>query len=334
MIWYKKSQEQDPYHELWSREQWLHPIENAERMTFPLVVTAEPTNACQNKCLYCSRQLMKREIGYMTKETMERISREAAAHRAAIRHGGFGEPLMHPEIVDLIAINKKQGALTTIFTNCNLLTEEMVRRFVDLGLDEIRFSSSGISPEEHNAIRRNSDYHADFERKLEMAHNVREKMNAQRPFLTLYTNVIDYGTENFKSNIDNYQKRYMSFADKIDIDLTMFSRVKELDQVQHLYQQQSVHEEHKPCVTLFLKVIVHWNGDVFGCDCAYNHEPDFYLGNLGQKGYSIEEGYRSEKMRDLRAQLSYSMQHDHFSLCRECFSNTTKWQDKTALGDC
>jgi MoaA/NifB/PqqE/SkfB family radical SAM enzyme len=327
MRWYKTSPESDPYHELWARKEWLAPLENRDTIRFPHVITVEPTNVCQNKCLYCSRQLMNRKYGYLAPEIMERISREAAGRSTCVRHGGFGEPLLHPKIVDLIAASKRHGVLTTIFTNGNLLTEDMMNAFIDLGLDEIRFSSSGITPGEHNRVRKNSDYHTDFDRKLEMAFRLREKKGSVRPFLTLYTNVLDYGAETFVENIDGYKDRYLQIADKVDIDLTMFSRVKDLSHVRPLYEAQTVEEIHKPCVTLYLKVIVHWNGDVFCCDCAYNYEEEFFLGNLTDSGFSIEKGFCSEKINTLRQQLSVSMNHDRFALCRACFANTTKWDN-------
>lgn len=325
MIFYKTDRQDDPYIELWGRETWLHPIENADTMQFPLIVTVEPTNACQNNCLYCSRQLMKRKIGYMPLEIMERISAEAGEHGAAIRHGGFGEPLLHPKIVDLIASNKKHDVLTTIFSNCNQLTEDMMRAFVDLGLDEIRFSSSGVTPDEHNAVRKNSNYKRDFDEKLMMAHRIREEMGATRPFLTLYTNVIDYDSEVFKEYIDGYRDHYIQFADKIDIDLTMFSRVKHLDHVKDLYAQQTVNETHKKCVNLFLKLITHYNGDVFACDKVYDYDEDYFLGSLQNPDFTISKGYKSAKMDNLRDKLSFDMRHDDFDLCKDCYSNTTKW---------
>lgn len=327
MYRYKNSPDDDPYRELWSRDKWLHPLENADTMRFPLVVTVEPTNACQNKCLYCSRQIMDRKIGYMDLDVMDKISYEAGRHRAAIRHGGFGEPLLHPKIVDIVASNKKHDVLTTIFSNCHQMDEDTMRAFVDLGLDEIRFSSSGLTPEEHNAIRLKSDYTDDFARKLEMAYNIREKMNAKKPFLTLYTNVMDYSSESFTENVEDYFQHYLQFADKVDIDLTMFSRVKELEHVKEYVEKQTVKEQYKRCVTLFLKVIAHWNGDIFGCDCCYNYEDDFYLGTIGKDNFTIEEGYLSEKMNKLREKLSFNLSHRDFALCKDCYSNTTKWDD-------
>ena len=325
MIWYKVNHNKDPYRELWSRKEWLNPIKNAASIKFPLIITVEPTNICQYKCLYCSRQLMNRKEGMMSIETMELISKEASEHHSAIRHGGFGEPLLHPGIVDLIRVNKENKILTTIFTNGNLLTEDMMREFVDLGLDEIRFSTSGITPETHNEIRKKSDYHRDFEEKVKMAYEVRGKMKSKYPFITVYSNVIDYQSKIITENIESYKSKYMLYADKIDIDLTDFSRVKHLEHVKELYKSQRINEEYKPCVILYLKVIVHWNGDVFGCDCVYNFEDKFYIGTIGKDNFTIEKGYLSPKMQELRKQLGFSLNHNQFELCKCCYANTNKW---------
>ena len=227
----------------------------------------------------------------MSIETMELIAREAEAHNAAIRHGGFGEPLLHPQITDIVAICKHRKILTTIFSNCSFLTKEHMRAFVDLGLDEIRLSSSGITADEHNTVRNKSNFGRDLEEKIEMARSIRDQMNSSRPFLTLYTNVLDYGSDIFQENIESYKSRFLPLVDKIDIDLTMLSRVKHLDQVRDLYERQTINETHKPCLTLFLKIIAHWNGDVFACDIAFNFEEEYYLGTLGNEGFTIERGY-------------------------------------------
>ncbi|MBN2483456.1 MAG: radical SAM protein [Candidatus Omnitrophica bacterium] len=323
MIYYKTSKQDDPYFELWSRKEWLYPLENADAMQFPLIVTVEPTNRCQNKCLYCSRQLMTRTFGNLDLATMEKIAEESGHHRAAIRHGGFGEPLLHPDIEKIVAISNKYNVLTTIFTNGMNLSEKMMESFVRNDLSEIRFSSSGITPDVHNKIRRNSDYSRDFDEKIKMAHRVRARMGSKKPFFTLYTNVIDYNDSNFQENLEIYRDRYLEYVDKVDIDLTMFSRVKHLDHVKDLYSKQTVNEEYKKCVGLFLKVIVHWNGDLFACDKLYDFHEDYYLGNL--KDVSIAQGYGSEKMKYLRDNVSFAMNHQDFEYCRNCYTNTSKW---------
>lgn len=333
MIWYKTQREDDPYNKLWAQDEWLYPVENAENISFPIIVTVEPTNVCTNKCLYCSRRLMDRKIGYMSLETMELIALEAGNFDAAIRHGGFGEPLLHPEIAEIVAICKKHGVLTTIFTNGTLLDEKMMRSFVESGLDEIRFSTSGIDPEVHNTYRKGSDYKKDFDEKLKMADDVRKELGSNKPYFTVFSNVIDLEDKNFVEKVDEYAAHYLQYADKIDIDLTMFSRVKGFEDVSQLYDRQKVKEVHKACVDLFLKVIVHWNGDVFACDKAYNREEDFYLGTIGKEGFTIADGFVSEKIKSLRKNVSFALNHEYYYLCKDCYSCTTKWYDASLLHD-
>ena len=113
---------------------------------------------------------------------------------------------------------------------------------------------------------------------------------------------------------------------KVDIDLTGFSRVKHLYHAKDLYKKQTI-RKRKRCLDLFLKLIVHWNGDFFVCDRLWDYEETYFLGNLN-KGQKIEDGWKSEKIKKLRNELSFDTNHENYSLCKDCFSNTNKWENK------
>jgi radical SAM protein with 4Fe4S-binding SPASM domain len=325
MIQYKTNKEQDPYFALWQRPTWLHPIENAKNIRFPLIVTVEPTNRCNLTCLYCSRQLMDRPIGLMSEKVFDKIVNECAKHDSAIRHGGFGEPFLHPKMDKFLEMSNKAGVLTTVFTNGKGMTEKMMQGMVEHQLDEIRFSTSGVTAAEHEHIRKGSQYKKDFEDKIRRVSEIRQEKSSFKPYMTVYSNVMSYEDPKFKAELESYQTHFLQWADKVDIDLTMFSRVKELDHVKELYEHQTVQEVHKPCVDLFLKIVVHWNGDVFACDKIFNRDEIYLLGNLEEEGSSIEEMVQSSKMQALRQKLSFGKGHMDFPTCKDCFSNTTKW---------
>lgn len=333
MIWYKDNIDSDPYIELWRRKEWLYPFENPGREVFPLIITVEPTNHCQNDCLYCCRQMMTRKKGFMSLELMEKTAQVAGENKSAIRHGGFGEPLLHKQITEFIALSNKYNVLTTIFTNGTYLTEEMMHLFIDHELDEIRFSSTGISPTEHNQIRQPSDFYKDFESKLKMAYRVKQERDSQKPFLTVYTHVATYDDENFKNNVLKYKDKHLQYADKVDIDLTMYSRVKHIDRVKNVEEKTIIKEEYEPCVILYLKNIVHWNGDVFACDIPFNHEESHALGNLMDEHFDLKRENNSFKVQKLRADLCNDLKHKQYGICKDCYSNTTKWDDKSFWED-
>jgi MoaA/NifB/PqqE/SkfB family radical SAM enzyme len=300
MIFFKTGPQSDPYYDLWHSPEWLFPFDNKDKLIFPKILTVEPTNICQNKCIYCSTRLMNRPSGFMSLELMEKIANEARQYGASIRFGGFGEPLIHKDFVEMVRFCKEKGVRTTVFTNCKLLDEEMMAAFCRCGLDEIRFSGSGVDAGTHNEIRKNSDYEKDFKEKIIMAYEVREKLNASRPFFAIYTNVFDYDAPEFEDLKDEYVSFFLRYVDKIDIDLTNLSRVKDMDEVRRYYPAHTINQVYKPCVTLYHKFIIHWNGDVFACDIPYNFESGYFLGNIGIEGTSLYDMYRCEKIKRLR----------------------------------
>ncbi len=75
-------------------------------------VYIEPTNMCNLQCSTCMRNVWEEPNGKMEIETYYRIFRgiEEVELRPAIFFGGIGEPLFHPEIVEMIRGAKELGA--------------------------------------------------------------------------------------------------------------------------------------------------------------------------------------------------------------------------------
>ena len=67
--------------------------------------------------------------------------------------GGYGEPLSHPRILDMIEQAKKAGYSVSLITNGILLTEQVTRRLIDLRLDKLWVSLDGASPECYADVR-------------------------------------------------------------------------------------------------------------------------------------------------------------------------------------
>ena len=324
MIFYKTKPPDDPYYDLWNSPEWLFPFENMERLTFPKILTVEPVNVCQNSCIYCGMRLMDRKTGSMLPKTMEKIAEEASRYGASVRFGGFGEPLIHKDITSFVKMCKDRGVRSTIFTNARFLTEDMMRKLCDIGLDEIRFSSAGISEAEHREIRKNSDWNRDFMDKVLMAKRVRDKAGSKKPYLALFSIVFDYENPDFKSNLDAYVNKFLNYVDKVDIDLINLSRVKDLDEIKCYYPKSTIKKIYKPCVTLYHKMLIHWNGDVFACDVLYNYHEDYYCGNI-DKGITIYQMYHSPKVNRLR-EMTRALRHGELEFCKACYQNTYKYE--------
>lgn len=67
--------------------------------------------------------------------------------------GGYGEPLAHPGIVDMVASAKATGARVELITNGTLLTPEVSRQIIAARLDRLWVSLDGATPESYADVR-------------------------------------------------------------------------------------------------------------------------------------------------------------------------------------
>jgi len=118
-------------------------------------VYVEATNVCNLACLMCIRNIWEESSGFMEEAIFEKIldGIEKLSFPPTVFFGGFGEPLAHPHIVDMVASAKKVGATVELITNATLLTPERSRQLIQAGLDTLWISLDGIHPESYADIR-------------------------------------------------------------------------------------------------------------------------------------------------------------------------------------
>jgi uncharacterized Fe-S cluster-containing radical SAM superfamily enzyme len=95
---------------------------------------------------------MTREDGFMDFELFKKVIDESPGLEHLCMHN-WGEPLLHKDIFRMIDYAKAAGiAWVVMNTNGTLLTDKMIQRIVESGLDIIRFSIDG-SAETFKKIR-------------------------------------------------------------------------------------------------------------------------------------------------------------------------------------
>ena len=70
---------------------------------------------------------------------------------------GEGEPLLHPRIFDIIASCKREGMQVQLFTNGTLLREETILSLLRSGVDIVKVSLWGSTPEEYAKCHKGAD---------------------------------------------------------------------------------------------------------------------------------------------------------------------------------
>jgi len=120
----------------------------------PNIVTLAITEKCQCKCFHCSAnfglsptppQLTVNEVAKIVKESLD-------LGVANIIFTG-GEPLLHENIRDCIALVPPDKAICQMFTNGVALDSKRARSLKSAGLSSVKVSLDSPDPEEHERLR-------------------------------------------------------------------------------------------------------------------------------------------------------------------------------------
>ncbi len=116
----------------------------------PFTLIAELTYRCPLRCAYCSNptEATGREIDVTT---WLRVLEEAANLGVVAVHFTGGEPLLHPELEQLVARASSLGLYTSLITSGLPSSHDRLRRLSELGLDHAQVSIQSTHAE--RAIR-------------------------------------------------------------------------------------------------------------------------------------------------------------------------------------
>ncbi len=124
-------------------------------VTFLERVYIEPTNVCNLHCRTCVRNVWDEAAGFMNEQTFERLIQgvESFSPRPTLFFGGYGEPLAHPRIFEMITTARSIGAEVEMITNGTLLGERACRAVLNAGVSILWVSLDGATPQGYMDVR-------------------------------------------------------------------------------------------------------------------------------------------------------------------------------------
>ncbi len=112
----------------------------------PVLVHLIPIRRCNLSCTYCN-EYDNYSQPVPTEVLLRRVDYLAELGTTAITLSG-GEPLLHPELEEVIARIRKHRMLAGLITNGYLLTRERIRRLNEAGLEYLQISIDNLKPDE------------------------------------------------------------------------------------------------------------------------------------------------------------------------------------------
>ncbi len=146
----------------------------------------EVTSRCNLRCVMCPVTLLADRWPALDLpwESFQRIAR-AFEKTKWVYLQGWGEPLLHPQLFDMIGVAKSAGCRVGFTTNGTRLTLKTADRLLDLGLDLLVVSIAGATPDTHEAIRVGSNFRRLLEN-LRQFVALRARRKSERPKVEIF----------------------------------------------------------------------------------------------------------------------------------------------------
>lgn len=296
------------------------PLRDVIPLPRPYTMSIFPTFACNFKCRYCIQAVPQEE----RKNTCNRIMLSLDTYKKliddliqmgepipALHFGGHGEPLLHPDIIEMVRYAKEKNAakMVDIVTNGVLLHREMADGLIAAGVDRLRISIQGLEAQRYKEMCNATVDLAAFLKDLAYLFEHREQTR-------IYLKIIDVELEGHTE--EEFIAMFGRFADEIAVE-HLIPLAAKID-----YEKEFARDDFRAtmgglpvnnaevCPQPFYYMMINPDGDILPCCMS---ERPIILGNIEQESL-IEIWNGRVRQTFLKKQLA--KQKAQYPVCRDC----------------
>ncbi|MBT6052785.1 MAG: radical SAM protein [Candidatus Scalindua sp.] len=276
-------------------------------LAFPERLTIEITNTCNLACIMCPRHNAENGTGFMQLDLYRNIIEEARHHLSVTLVPFFrGEPLLHPDLFEMIEIASKSGlGPIQLATNATLLNEDTSTIIIKSRLDFLSFSID-IDKKNYKSTHVGGDY----EKVINNIDNfiaIKKTMNTNKPEIQVSTVET---TEN-RHGLHEFAEYWLEKVDRVRI-YPAHSTNGAFGSLESSNKYPDF-EQRLPCKKVFNDIVIYWDGTVAVCNHDWNRRE--YIGNIIDN--SIQEVWSGKKYNEIRKRhIKGKLENDQ--TCKEC----------------
>lgn len=300
---------------------WFTAGNNWEKLkkVYPIYMEVSPSSGCNHRCIFCALDYLEYKGGFLNYQSYTSFIKIAAEKGVkSIMFGGEGEPLLHPQIINMVINTKKAGIDVAFTTNGSLMTAPFLDKTIKY-VNWIKVSLDAGSANTHMAVHRaaKSDYESiinnlSYAVKLRNQKKCRCSIGVQLLLLPQnFTEVLSLAKMVKKMGADYFVVKPYSPG--------LYSKNKfAIDYKKYLYLEKKINglsnhkfnavfrsrafvraagegESYRHCLAVpFFWAYLMTNGDVYSCS-AFLGNKKFILGNINDKKF--DEIWESEKRK-------------------------------------
>lgn len=293
----------------------------------PVVFWIEPTNACNLKCPMCPSSYSDLKKGFMDMNLFKKIINEISRFTLSNKLLQRGEPLLHPNVVEMVEYMTRKSLWTEIDTNGTLLTKELAEGLIRAGLKYISFSFDGYDKETYENVRKGANFEKTIEN-IKKFLEIRERLNKKDIYVRIKS--LYQSDDRF---CEDKKKKFIELFRGFDIDefsitpvwnwgndkVAENAEIFDIKEIYKIRKEDLQSNKFHPCQRLWTTMSIMWDGKVVPC-CSF-FENDVILGDVNKE--TILEIWNGDKMREMR-EMNILKNIENIPQCNTCSIYFTK----------
>jgi radical SAM protein with 4Fe4S-binding SPASM domain len=155
------------------------------------MVTIEPNNICNLRCIMCPYKEMKRKKVVMSLILFKKVVDEAKEIGCKEIHlTQYNEPFTDRFLSERLVYIRKKGMKSSFYSNATLMNQEMIKKVLENPPDLIRFSVDGTKKETFESVRNGANYETVVEN-INNLFQERNRIGLKLPVIEVFFTVLD-----------------------------------------------------------------------------------------------------------------------------------------------
>lgn len=302
-------------------QRWLH----TSRVTgMPTSYFIDPINICNLRCPLCptGRGILARPRGQLALDSLKKIVDEIAPYAYRVELYNWGEPLLHPDIFEIIEYSSQHRITVGLSSNLNRLDANAARRLIESGLSQLTVSIDGATQESYETYRRRGKLDTVL-KNLQMLINTRRALGRTNPFIIwrmLIGKHNEYEIEAVRAlayeiGVDSFSTGVL-YVDTHDSEqITQW--LPETPEYNAYGDRDIAPENTWDCADLWETMVINWDGGV--APCCWLHDPAHDFGNaLHQTVREVWNGPSYVSARRVIGGQRQALASDVPTICHRC----------------
>lgn len=255
----------------------------------PPLMYIDPINYCNLHCPLCptGRGVLGRKRGKMPFSLFQRLVDEIAGRVYFLNLYNWGEPLLHPQIFDMVEYATSKGLSVRISSNLNRLTPEQAKLMVESGLEELLVDLDGATQETYEKYRIGGNL-ASVVNNIRSIVSAKKKLNTPYPLITARVLLNNYNWSEIQQirtlawdlGVDRF------WVAPIYVDMSRPDDIEKWIGKDRRVRESNPTDRPRKCDQLWRNLTVSWDGGVF--PCCWFHQEEYDFGNVLNDGSLLE----------------------------------------------